>query len=226
MRIRKLTLSCRNLESQKSFYQQTLGFKLEDITDISFSVKVGWTYLTFKQDAQKQDYHYCFLIPSNQHKEGIQWFQERLDLVMINKKPNYFFSTWNAESFYFFDGDQNISECIVRYDLENNSALPFGTGSLLCVNEIGTPSTTIKKHNQQLTELMNSKLWKGDLERFATNGNQEGLFLLANNSIKKVWFPTQVPTLSADYDALIKTSKGTFNIAFSNAQLNITKSEH
>ena len=66
MKFKKLKLFTAELEPELKFYSQTLGFELLERTKTSFSVKVGWSELTFEESEEDHLYHYCFLIPSNQ----------------------------------------------------------------------------------------------------------------------------------------------------------------
>ena len=222
MKVKAITLFSNDLKSQKSFYVETLGFIPSNETEESFTIKVGWTNLTFKKSTEKFCYHYCFLIPSNKLEEALVWFTSRLDLVQIEKEFTYFFESWNAKSFYFYDGNGNLAECIVRYDLDNPSESQFTSSDMLCVNEIGMPSKHVRKLNDTLANEMNSYFWKGDMERFATNGSQEGLFLLVNNDIKKTWFPTNLYTESSPFAAIVETKKGIFNIEFSDGEIKVS----
>ena len=136
MKIKSITLLAKDLEAQKSFYRDTLGIDLVEESSYAFTIRIGWSTLTFRKSNEKYIYHYCFLIPSNKLDEALEWFGARLDILPIEEKYNYFFKNWNAKSFYFYDGDGHVAECIVRYDLDNPSPLPFGVSDLLCVNEI------------------------------------------------------------------------------------------
>lgn len=215
MKIKTLTLLSNDLESQKTFYRDILGFTLSNESSESFTLSIGWSKLTFKKSKEKYYYHYCFLIPSNKFEEAYEWFSERMDIVSQEEETKFDFISWNAKSFYFYDGNGNIAECIVRYDLDNLADSSFNLSQLLCVNEIGAPSNNILKMNEILESQTGSVFWKGNFSRFGTNGDNEGLFLLVNNEVKKIWFPTQVPTQVSPFKAEIETGKGVFNISFS-----------
>lgn len=193
MRIKKLKLFTHKLESEKQFYSETLGFELIEETSTSFTLKIGWSELTFVKSEQHHIYHYCFLIPSNKLNEALDWMEKRVSIVVSEEgTKTHRFETWNADAFYFYDASGNIVEFIVRYDLNNESDADFSISDVLCVNEIGMPTNDVEKSNGELQEQFGTKLWKGDLKRFATNGNQEGLFLLPNYELKDFWFPTSV----------------------------------
>ena len=137
MKIKNLTLFTNDLEAQKYFFGDTLGIEIVESTANQFSLNIGWTELTFKKSDTLGKYHYCFLIPSNAFDLALQWFKERVPILKIDEGLTYFFKDWNAKSFYFYDGDGSLAECIVRYDLKNAVDSEFKVSDLLCVNEMG-----------------------------------------------------------------------------------------
>lgn len=220
MKIKELTLFTHQLEKEKAFYHETLGFQFIEVNSDKFSVQIGQTKLIFLASNQRHRYHYCFLIPANQLKESIRWLKERLSIIEIEPgKVVQRFESWNADSVYFYDGSGNIAEFIVRYDLKNDAATEFGLSSVLCVNEIGMPVKNVAAINTQLETQLNSIFWKGDIERFATNGTQEGLFLLPNYEMKKEWFPTNLAVEPSPFSAVIEQENKTYAIKFSNEEL-------
>jgi len=221
MRIRTLTLFSNDLDSQKSFYQNTLGIGIQDEASDSFSVNIGWSRLKFERSKEKYHYHYCFLLPSNQFADAFKWFRDNLEIITLDGESKFDFEDWNAKSFYFYDGNNNVAECIVRYDLNNPSTQNFDITNLLCVNEIGMASTNTRSHNEILEKSLKSRFWKGNFERFATNGNDEGLFLLVKNDVKKTWFPTSVPTEASPFKVEIESDNKLYHLSYSNQELYI-----
>ena len=215
MRIKELTLFTNNLLAQKSFFKNNLKFDLLDESDKEFSIQVGWTKLKFKHSTQNHIYHYCFLIPSNKLNEAIEWLHKKAEIINIeDNRIIQYFKNWNAHSIYFYDASGNLAEFIVRHDLKNDITQPFNLSHLLCVNEIGMPSQDIKKINTHLEEVTSSKFWKGDFERFGTNGSQEGLFLLVNKDVKTTWFPTQVKTEDSPFIITVVINQKEFSFEY------------
>lgn len=205
MRITKLELYTDTLDLQKAFYTKSLGFDISDSSADHFTVNVGWSTLTFKKSKSEHRYHYCFLVPCNRLDQAKTWMSDRTQLIEIEPgRYTQSFDEWNAESFYFYDGSGNLAECIVRHDLENESQLPFDKTALLCVNEIGLPTSDIKKTNQLINQLVGSQFWKGDTARFGAHGDDEGLILLPNYDIKKTWFPTDLKTTTSPFVATLE----------------------
>lgn len=220
MKIREITLFTNKLTDQLYFYKKTLGIEIMRNSIRNFTFQVGYTQITFEASEREHIYHYCFLIPSNQLDAAIKWLTSRLDIIKIeDERIIQHFESWNADSVYFYDGAGNIAEFIVRYDLKNeykneNTNEIFDLSQIICLNEIGMPTTNIKELNQVLEKELNSKFWKGDFECFATNGTQEGLFLLPNYEIKKEWFPTDLKTEPSPFYGIFEVENYLYAMQF------------
>lgn len=224
MKIRQLSLYCFDINSQKHFYSDVLGFSLIDDGHDSFTIEVGWSHLRFTKSQKDYKYHYCFLIPSNKLEEALIWMQNRTEVLEIgHERYIQFFESWNAYSFYFIDANGNVAEFIARKDLCNDSNDVFDIKDVLCVNEIGMPTSNIKRTSDLLEQNMNSTFWKGNTDSFGTNGNQEGLFLLPNFKTRTKWFPTDIPIKPSPFKALIEINDFFYTLEFKNGNLNISK---
>lgn len=214
MHIKELTLFTNNLKAQKHFHKTVFGVDfIEDDTEY-FSFQIGWTKLTFKQTSKSYIYHYCYLIPSNKLESAINWLDGKVELIITNGSVIHEHLHWNAKAVYFYDRDGNIGEFIVRYDLDNAIEGDFSYNDILCINEIGAPSNNPKKMNSFLEKKLGTTVWKGDLERFAVNGDPEGMFLLVNNEVKNKWYPTDIFPESAPFEAKILNNGNLFDIKF------------
>ncbi|WP_010182335.1 VOC family protein [Aquimarina agarilytica] len=224
MRIRELSLYTNKLEAEKEFYTKVLGFSVWNATHNQFTLKIGWTALTFVASQQAFCYHYCFLIPSNKLTEAVAWLEKRTSIIPItsNKKTNKF-EDWNAESVYFCDASGNIVEFIVRYDLDNATYEIFNKDQILCVNEIGLATNDIKKVNFQLEVNLGTSFYKGDFTRFGTHGHLEGLFLLPNYNEKTTWFPTNAVLKPQSFTGVVESYKGEFLVNYNREKLKIEK---
>lgn len=226
MKIRELSLFCLDLNAEKAFYNNTLGFPITNESANSFTIKIGWSKLSFIKSSIQHKYHYCFLIPSNKLNEAFNWLEKKTKILEIeaNKKIQHF-QSWNAYSFYFYDANGNIAEFIVRKDLKNDTKDSFSINDVLCVNEIGIPTTNIQKYNDLLVEKMNSPFWKGNTISFGTNGSQEGLFLLPNYKKRSKWFPTDISIKPSPFNALIENNNFFYKMNFLNESLIIKKND-
>ena len=232
MIIKKLHLYSNQIEAQKIFFEDILGFEIDLYKDESFAIQVGNSQLIFEKNKtqsrnnneyhSQSNYHYCFLIPRNKLKEAKEWMQQKVNLIADKTgQVIYDFESWNAASFYFRDADGNIAEFIARYDLDNDSNKPFDISQIISVNEIGMPTSHVKDFNQLLSDKLGTKFWKGDLKRFGTNGDQHGLFLLVNPDIKKTWFPTKTVVSKKSFKAIIESNDQLFNLQYDGASVAI-----
>jgi hypothetical protein len=217
MKIKKLKLYTNNFNQEKYFYSETLGLDVINESSNKFTLKVGWSELTFEKSEKQFIYHYCFLIPSNKLHQALKWMEKRVNIIDIeNGRKTQRFENWNANSFYFYDASGNIAEFIVRHDLRNESNRDFEISDVLCVNEIGMPINNIENTNNTLQKNLGTEFWKGDLKRFGTNGSQEGLFLLPNYNIKDIWFPTPIKLRPEPFEAVIENMKKLYSLSFKN----------
>ncbi|MCK0107894.1 glyoxalase [Flavobacteriaceae bacterium S0825] len=224
MKIKDLFLYTNKFESEKRFYSEILGFKIHKETIDSFTLKIGWSKLTFIKSDKAYKYHYCFLIPSNKLESAMQWMEKRTRVIDIeNGRKTQRFETWNADSFYFFDASGNIAEFIVRHDLKNQSLKSFSIEDVVCVNEIGLPTTSIETSNTFLEKELDSYFWKGDKLNFGTNGTQEGLFLLPNYKTRTKWFPTNLRVEPSPFKAVIESNSVLYDFEFLNEDIIIKK---
>lgn len=224
MHFTQLVLNTHDLTEQKAFYCDILGAKLLKETNETFTIQVGWSELTFVQSSKKHEYHYCFLLPENQLTEALNWFEKRIPIVETEERKIVHFESWNAHSFYFFDGSGNIAECIVRHDLNNQTDLPFDFNSLQGVNEMGLPTLSIPKTLAQFNEHFPLEIWRGDTDRFAGCGNLEGLFLLPNYSVKKIWFPSEIEIKPTDFSSVVEVNGQNFEVSLKDNELKIENS--
>lgn len=226
MKIKKLKLFTDKLADCLEFYTQVLGFELIKHSNNSCSFKIGWTELEFEESNTEQNYHFCFLIPSNLLDVALTWMENRVPIIKIEKdRKTQSFETWNAASFYFYDPNGNLAEFIVHYDLES-SETSFHPSKVLGICEMGMPTENIKLLDTQLHSALSSSFWKGDYKRFGTNGSIEGKFLLPNYKIKKTWFPTNLTITPFDFEAVIENDQKEYVVVFKDEKLSINTTTH
>ncbi len=223
MKIKELKLYTIKLKEEFDFYANTLGFEVIKHTDDLFTIRIGWSLLTFQKSDKEHKYHYCFLIPSNKLLEALNWMEKRVEIIDIdNGQKTVNFEGWNADSFYFYDASGNIAEFIVRYDLNNEVHDDFDILKVLCLNEIGLPSDDIVKVNNQLKFEIGIDTWKGDTERFGTIGDQEGIFLIPNYKIKDIWFPTNIKIRPEPFECVVENNGNKYFVEFKNEEIKIS----
>ena len=222
MQFKKLQLFTTRLKDQKAFFVERLGLPLIREHEEGFTVRVGWTELEWTESEHEHVYHYCFLLPTGSFEKAMAWMGERVALVEL-ATGDYVqpFPDWNAHSFYFMDGDGNIAECIERHDLVLEGSGAFGPEGLLCVNEMGLPTTDIGATGERLNAALGTEFWRGNLNRFGTVGTQEGLFLLPNPNQKATWYPTEVEITRGDFVAEVEHEGRTGTVQVVDGQLTI-----
>lgn len=223
MKIRELTLYTNQLEKQKDFFLNVLGFELFDENVIEICFKIGESKLKFCSSENIHFYHYCFLLPSNKLLESLAWMNKRTETIDVEKGEKIVhFDDWNADSFYFYDGGGNIAEFIVLYELKNEVDSAFDLKMVLGINEIGIGTEDIVKINSQLEKKIGSMFYKGNYTRFGTNGSAEGIFLIPNYQLKETWFPTDIKIKAEPFEAIIENESAVFKVVYKNALLEIT----
>lgn len=100
------------------------------------------------------------------------------------------FHNWNAKSFYFYDNNGNILECIARFNLENKSEKPFDGASIVSISEIGFVAKDVSKFCDELVSKYGLPVFsmQPKLDKFIVLGTETGLFILAAEG--KDWYPT------------------------------------
>ena len=223
MKIRELQLFTTNLEKTKSFYTDILSFQLIKKTSNQFSIQIGWTTLTFVQSEEEHIYHFSFLVDKSIFENAFEWMKNRVEILQTkNEEQIAFFENWNARSFYFYDGGNNLAEIITHYNLDYQSDAEFDQNSILGISEIGLPTLDIKSMNQIIEENTTSKFWKGDFEIFGTNGSDEGKILLPNYAIKTTWFPTTNKIIPTPFTVILENDNQYSKAIFDNNKLNIS----
>lgn len=187
MKIKQVTLYTSQLESLKRFYSEVLSISVIDSTESAFTLRIGQTQLTFRQ-GDSYLYHVAFNIPQNQFAEGKAWLSERVSLLDIMGKDEIRFTNWNAHSVYFYDSAGNIMEFIAHHDLNNDSDIPFSSGSLCSVSEIGIATTDVMGLTQSLQDNFDLSVYDGDSsDDFCPIGDAEGLLIVVAEG--RGWFP-------------------------------------
>ena len=214
MKIKELVLYTQNLESQIEFYTKKLQFEIVHQDKMRCSFKVGNSILSFELGENNKPYHFAFNIYSNKEHEALNWLKERVELLPFNGKRMVNFQSWNAKALYFYDPDKNIVEYIARKNLKNNSRESFTSASVLNISEIGVASSALKKTYEMINKFKPIELYSGNFNRFCALGDEEGMFILVDPTLKK-WFPCNDDIHQSDF-----TIKGDYNFEFRNGDFN------
>lgn len=183
----------------QSFYADLLNFTVLESSHSSFTLRVGESEIHFEEHANAKPYHFAFDIPHNLVNEALHWLQQRLEVYNFEGQVIQQFTDWNAEAMYFHDPDQNIVEFIARHNKGLDSDQEFGSQSLIGLSEIGLASKDLPDIVNQLKKTCGLEIYRGDSERFAAIGDEDGLFICVNPELKR-WFPTGEEVLISPFE--------------------------
>jgi len=192
MQISEVHLLTNSLSETQFFYEKKLGLKVLGESDELLSFQIGTSKLSFhlSDTIQKPVYHFAFDIPENKLLEGLEWIRKRAEVIPFETYEIIDFSNWHAKSFYFYDTNGNILECIVRYDLKNISDEPFSSDSFLKISEIGFVVDDVLGFCDAINLEYETDYFvmQPKRENFSVLGDNYGLFIVSGDN--RNWFPT------------------------------------
>ena len=213
MKVDELKIFTNNLDRQIDFYATILELSVVNSTPEKTSFKIGDSILTLQYKKDVTPYHFAFNIPSNKENQALYWLKERVDILTFDEKEIIDFSSWNAKAIYFYDLDKNIVEFIARKNLNRSSEEKFSSKSLLNISEVAMVSNHIHQTFLKLNTLKSIAIYSGDFDRFCAVGDENGLFIIVNNELKK-WFPTGDLIEQSDFKI-----RGDFNFNYINGEI-------
>lgn len=195
MRFKKVHLLCNNAANQQAFYTGLLGMPLVHSYDTGFCVQAGHTLLEFSQTREVKDtaYHIAFNITPALLPDVAPFLSSKgISLIFKDGAAEIDFPNWNARSVYFYDEEQNIMECIARYNLSKATTdTQFSSKHILGVSEIGIPVENTASFIETLQSNTAVSVWKDYGDQFKAAGDEEGLMIVVTEG--RHWFPTSHP---------------------------------
>ncbi|MCG8577193.1 MAG: VOC family protein [Flavobacteriales bacterium] len=219
MKIHELEIFTSKLKQQTTFYTQTLGLSIVEQTSSSASFQIGNSKLKLVQKENSTPYHYAINIPANQEKEALEWLKQKVEILKDEELEIQHFDFWDAYAVYFYDEDKNIIELIARKTLKNESDQPFSEKSLLEISEIGVPTLDIEQEYQHLNTTSGIPIYSGSTERFCAIGDEHGLFIIINTSLKKEWFPTEDKPFFSSFKIKFAEGNKEFKFAYTEGKI-------
>lgn len=191
MNIKEVELYTQSIKDLKDFYVNKLKLPMTVESDISFSIQVGNSLITFREmtSSLKPIYHLAINIPENKIEDAIKWTESKVQILNSQGSHVVHFEDWNANSIYFYDPTGNIIEFIARHNLDNSTEQLFSESSLLCVSEIGIPADDVVSVTNRLINL-GLNCWGSYNENFSAVGDEDGLLILVKNG--RPWFMTDI----------------------------------
>jgi catechol-2,3-dioxygenase len=150
--ITDLKIFSNNIDNQKHFFQNVLGFELSKSNNQNFEIKAGSSKLSFHKSRNNFFYHFAFFIPTGSINSAIDFLEERsIDVLPLNNEKIVEFTKGRAV--YFYDLDVNIVEFIQRPTLNYKPKSIFDIKDIIKLNEIGLPVSNPK----EMTNVLKSK---------------------------------------------------------------------
>lgn len=218
MEILELELKAHHFERQVLFYSKTLGLSLIDRSKDRAVFQVGKTRLVWIKSDQFTPYHFAINIPGNRINAALSWLKQRVEVLKNGKDEIQNFSAWNAEAVYFYDEDKNIVELIARRELGLIEEGNFRASSLLSISEIGVPVSDIEVGYEEISAVVDLKIYSGDFNHFCAVGDVNGLFICIDKA-HKTWFPTGDRAESSAFKITLKEQGQEFHLTFENGHI-------
>lgn len=199
MRINDMHILARDLEAQRRFYVDTLGFALESSTPIEFTVRAGASRLRLIDQTSARSafgpYHFAFNIPFDQVEAAKAWTAARVPLIADKAGGTDFPSElFASRQIYFYDPDGNIVEFIGRQRQPLSNGSEFSArDSVSCISEIGIAAPHASDGARDfLSALGDSRFGPNPAGDFVPVGDDDGMLIVVSEG--RTWFPdTGIP---------------------------------
>lgn len=220
MKIEHLKVYSQKIEEQKEFYRSRLNFPVEEISESSFAVQIGYSTLEFHQRDSATPYHIAFHIPSMQEELAQLWLKDRVEILKSEGHEIVDFPAWKAKSLYFYDEDKNIIELISRNTFHPASSTVFSSQSIFGISEIGLATGNVQEAFNFFNKNLFLEKFTGDFETFCATGDDEGLFIIINKE-RKDWFPSGDDAYASEFEAKISDQKYRATVAYKDQSLQL-----
>lgn len=198
MNIIELELLSDNLPETEKFYKTVLGISPFFSEKDALFFLIGQTKLIFRKSENLNPvYHFAIDVPNNRLMDACNHIRRQVQIIPLeNGTIIADFTAWDAKSFYFFDNNGNIVECITRYPNATDTPELFGSNSYLSVSEIGLVSNNVPELADTLASEFGITVYKRQprSETFTVSGDDQGLFILSAKG--RDWYPTKVKSRS------------------------------
>lgn len=189
MRITHLRLPSSDPAASAAFYRDVLQVPVDGT-----HVQIGWSRLDLvAADVPVGSAHLAFNIPPTRFAAACDWLAQRVPLLRDPLGESRFSlgAAWQSQSVYFAGPDGAVLELIARQPLALEAAADgaFSGAELLCISEIGLPSTQVAAVAATAQARMAVPAFMPPSEVFAPLGDHEGLLILVD--AQRRWFPEQ-----------------------------------
>jgi len=218
MKIESLNIYTSKLEEQLKFFRDLFGLTIQNYTEESFEVVIGYSTLKLIKKAHATPYHIAFHIPDKQEEIALDWVKERVAIIKSYNNEIVDFSNWDAKSLYFYDKDENILEFISRRELNPPKSAIFSEESILGISEIGLATENIKEKFDILNKHCQLEVFDGNFEKFCAIGDPHGLIITINKDLKD-WFPANDKAYASEFSLKFSHQNKNHHLEFKNDEL-------
>lgn len=217
MEIKYLKILSKNIDSQRTFYSDVLGF-LEEQTPKGFRIITQENSLYFEKSEQDSYYHFAFLIPTGSIHQAIH-FLESLDIELLLYKKEKIIQFDQGKAIYFYDKDGNIIEFIERPLLSYPHSNYFSINSVIKINEIGLPhNDPMSLANVLINDFgitpIDQKSFRND---FCWVGDHNGVIILTKEG--RNWLPTNKPGVKNDFSIGYENKGKNYLLSIKNSEI-------
>jgi catechol 2,3-dioxygenase-like lactoylglutathione lyase family enzyme len=190
----ELAVAAARLEAVAGFYEQTLGFAVEQL-DGRVVVPVGDDVLELvaTDDGTDPFHHFALLVAGDRFDAARTWLDERAETLARDDGGTVFpFDFWDARAVYFHDPAGNIVELIAHAaTAERGAAGNFSAAELSGLSEVGIVVDDPAAAVAALERDLGLELWSGDAAQLAFVGAKAHTLILAPPG--RGWLPTGRP---------------------------------
>jgi hypothetical protein len=192
----ELAVAAARLEAVAGFYEQTLGFAVEQL-DGRVVVPVGDDVLELvaTDDGTDPFHHFALLVAGDRFDAARTWLGERAEpLARDDGETVFAFDFWDARAVYFHDPAGNIVELIAHAGMAERPGVvgDFSAAELAGLSEVGIVVDDPAASVAALERDLGLELWSGDAEQLAFVGAKAHTLILAPPG--RGWLPTGRPS--------------------------------
>jgi len=191
---RALRLRTHRLDEQRRFYNEVLGLPLKEEAADSFTVVTPGTELTFSRAGAGQGrlfYHFAFDIPGDRLEPARRWLNTSAPPVRAGGRDVLHVPSWDADSIYFHDAEDNLLEFLARRNDAAPAAGSFSPRDILCVSELAIAGKDMEATAADLEADLGLARRPPGLERGLAVGDAHRTLLLIEEG--SVWSPVPAP---------------------------------
>jgi catechol-2,3-dioxygenase len=186
-------LTASPLQEMKDFYQNVIGFTIENEKTNELTVVAGATRITFVKTTEGRPfYHFAFNIPENKIDLAFEWQRVKTPIVRPSDNRVVHFAHWNAHSIFFLDPAGNLVEYIARHDLKNPAPGKFSVNDILYASEIAFIVDDVNATGTTVQQALDLTAYRPATDGFWPIGDEHGLLLMIRKG--RVWasHPNQI----------------------------------